>query len=108
MKNSYRCAPSGVYTSRSAESSTAGCSRAGRRSTTALRRHIAARAKELENSCRRYGVPLPAVALQFSLGHPAISSILIGGRSAEEITQDVSWINQPIPDELWRDPLFHR
>jgi D-threo-aldose 1-dehydrogenase len=53
-------------------------------------------------------VPLPAVALQFSLSHPAISSVLIGARSADEVTQDLSWLSLPIPDELWRDPLFHR
>lgn len=69
---------------------------------------MAARAQELALACGRYGVPLPAVALQFSLSHPAIAGALIGARSAAEITQDVSWLNQPIPDELWRDPLFHR
>jgi D-threo-aldose 1-dehydrogenase len=66
------------------------------------------RAQELATSCTRFGVPLPAVALQFSLRHPAISRVLIGARSAAEVTQDVSWLSQPIAAELWRDPLFHR
>lgn len=69
---------------------------------------LATQAKELAVASARYGVSLPAAALQFSLSHPAISGVLIGARSADEITQDISWLHQPIPDELWRDPLFHR
>jgi D-threo-aldose 1-dehydrogenase len=67
---------------------------------------VVARASQLGVACGRYGVPLPAVALQFSLRHPAISTVLIGPRSAEEVNQDLSWLSHPIPDSLWSDPDF--
>jgi D-threo-aldose 1-dehydrogenase len=66
----------------------------------------AARASQLGFACGRYAVPLPAVALQFSLRHPAISTVLIGPRSAEEVNQDFSWLRHPIPDSLWSEPDF--
>ena len=64
---------------------------------------IAARASELATACGHYGVPLPAAALQFSVSHPAIARALIGARSSAEVSQDVSWLCHPIPDQLWHD-----
>lgn len=34
---------------------------------------ILAKTRKLESVCQEFGVPLAAVALQFSLGHPAVS-----------------------------------
>lgn len=60
------------------------------------------RALELRRVCARYGVPLAAAALQYPLRHPAIDAVLIGARSAEEITEDLALTECPVPDELWR------
>jgi hypothetical protein len=49
-----------------------------------------------------------APALQFSLSHPGISRILIGARSAREVTQDIGWLDHPIPDKLWPELLSRR
>jgi D-threo-aldose 1-dehydrogenase len=39
--------------------------------------------------------------MQFPLRHEAVSSILIGVRSPEQIRQNVAWFEQLIPDEFW-------
>jgi len=46
--------------------------------------------------CLRRGV---AVALH----HPAVTAAVIGARTAEEITVDVSYLKTPIPDALWAE-----
>ena len=59
------------------------------------------RARELEEVCDRFGVPLRAAALQFPLRHPAVSCVLTGARSAEEIADNAEQFAVPIPAELW-------
>jgi D-threo-aldose 1-dehydrogenase len=64
---------------------------------------VAARARQLRDACARHGVPLPAAALQFTVRHPAVTAAVVGARSPEEITADVSYLSTPIPDALWAD-----
>jgi aryl-alcohol dehydrogenase-like predicted oxidoreductase len=61
------------------------------------------RAQLMRDACARHGVPLPAAALQFTLHHPAVTAAVIGARTAEEITIDVSYLKTPIPDALWAE-----
>jgi D-threo-aldose 1-dehydrogenase len=61
------------------------------------------RAQLMRDACARHGVPLPAAALQFTLHHPAVTAAVIGARSADEITIDVSYLKTPIPDALWAE-----
>lgn len=51
---------------------------------------------------RQHGVALPAVALQFALRHPAVTSVVVGARTAVEIRFDVEGASQRIPDALWQ------
>jgi D-threo-aldose 1-dehydrogenase len=53
--------------------------------------------------CRRYAVELPAVALQFTAAHPAITSVVIGARSEQEVEALVHWSRTEIPPQLWSD-----
>ena len=55
----------------------------------------------LEEVCARHGVPLAAAAIQFPLRHPAVTSILVGARTPEEIAEDVRLLEHPVPEELW-------
>jgi D-threo-aldose 1-dehydrogenase len=67
------------------------------------------RARRLAAICEHYGVPLAAAALQFPLRHPAVASVLVGARSAREVSEDVRLFSQPLPDELWDeliDPMY--
>jgi D-threo-aldose 1-dehydrogenase len=70
---------------------------------TAAPPEIVARRDELERICARHGVPLAAAALQFPLRHEAVTSIVVGARSAAEIEEDVRLFDLPIPDELWAE-----
>jgi D-threo-aldose 1-dehydrogenase len=59
------------------------------------------RALRMKAVCERHGVPLAAAAMQFPLGHPAVSTILVGVRSASELESNVRDFTRPIPDDLW-------
>ncbi|WP_240809517.1 aldo/keto reductase [Microbispora catharanthi] len=61
------------------------------------------RARELDRICASHGVPLPAAALRFPHRHPAVTTVLIGARSAEEIAEDLALAAADIPDGLWED-----
>jgi D-threo-aldose 1-dehydrogenase len=64
---------------------------------------LIARARRMSGACARYGVPLPAAALQFTLRHPAVTAVVVGVRSPEEITADNSYLSTPIPNALWAE-----
>ncbi len=64
---------------------------------------VAARARRLRDACVRYGVPLAAAALQFTLRHPAVTAAVVGARASEEVTSDVSYLSVHIPDALWAE-----
>jgi D-threo-aldose 1-dehydrogenase len=62
---------------------------------------LSARARDLDRLCARFDVPLPAVAIQFALRHPATTSVLVGARSGAEVEQDRQWADVAVPGELW-------
>jgi D-threo-aldose 1-dehydrogenase len=64
---------------------------------------VAARVRQLRDACARHGVPLPAAALQFTLRNPAVTTAVVGARSAGEITADVSYLAAHIPGALWAE-----
>jgi D-threo-aldose 1-dehydrogenase len=61
------------------------------------------RALALRAACARQGVPLRAAAVQFPLTHPAVTAVLVGARSPDEIADAVQMASTPLPDRLWRD-----
>ena len=58
-------------------------------------------ATAMEAACRRFGVPLGAAALQFSLRSDLITSTVVGMSSPERIAQTLELASISIPDELW-------
>lgn len=62
---------------------------------------VLAKVAALATTCTRFGVPLPAVALQFPSRHPAVAATLVGARTPDEIAQNVEFAQLPIPDDLW-------
>jgi D-threo-aldose 1-dehydrogenase len=64
---------------------------------------VLARARRMRDACARHGVPLPAAALQFPVRNPAVTAAVVGARSPEEITQDVSYLSTHVPDALWSE-----
>ncbi|WP_280881797.1 aldo/keto reductase [Streptomyces pseudovenezuelae] len=59
------------------------------------------RALVLSERCAAYGVALAAAALRFPLRHPAVTGVVVGARSAQEITVNVAHAGATIPEELW-------
>lgn len=62
---------------------------------------IVARARRMRAACEERGVPLPSAALQFAGRHPAVTTVLVGARSAAEIDLDLAFAAIPIDEELW-------
>jgi D-threo-aldose 1-dehydrogenase len=61
------------------------------------------RALALKSICERHGVPLRAAAIQFPLRHPAVTCVLVGARSPEEVDDAVAMSSVEIPDALWEE-----
>ncbi|MFF0740218.1 aldo/keto reductase [Streptomyces sp. NPDC004111] len=61
-----------------------------------------ARARRCGELCAEYGVPLAAAAIQFPYLHPAVSSVVVGCRSAAEVTSNATASRFPVPAALWR------
>lgn len=61
------------------------------------------KAAAISKICNDHGVPLPAAALQFPLGHRCISSIIPGPRSELEMSQILEWWRLDIDSSLWSD-----
>jgi len=66
-------------------------------------RELIDRATGLADTCERYGVTLPAAAVQFPLRHPAVVSVVAGTRNAAEVDDAVNRWATPIPEQLWRE-----
>jgi D-threo-aldose 1-dehydrogenase len=61
------------------------------------------RAADLRKLCERWETPLAAAALQFPLRHPAVVSVLVGCRSADEVAEDARLFSLELPDGLWSE-----
>ena len=62
---------------------------------------VRARLERLTAASDRAGVPLAAAAIQYPLRHPAVTSIIVGCRTSEEVDANVNLLGTPVPDELW-------
>ncbi|MBB5163769.1 aldo/keto reductase [Mycobacterium sp. AZCC_0083] len=65
--------------------------------------NILARAKQLQDVCRRHDVPLAAVAVQFAYAHPVVVSACIGARDEKQQTRNAELFESSVPGELWDD-----
>src|SRR5882757_487645 len=65
--------------------------------------NILARARQLQDVCRRHDVPLAAVALQFAYAHPVVVSACIGARDEKQQTRNAELFESSVPGELWDD-----
>ncbi|HEY9329411.1 MAG TPA: aldo/keto reductase [Streptomyces sp.] len=60
------------------------------------------RARQCRALCDAYEVPIHAAAIQFPLLHPAVDSVVLGCRSAAEVTTNAAAARFPVPEELWQ------
>ena len=59
------------------------------------------RAQRIRAVCVRHGVPIGAAAIRFALRHPAVTAVVVGARSAAEVTEDVGYLAAAVPEELF-------
>lgn len=59
------------------------------------------RVAKLEAICARFGVALPAAALQFALGGPGVSAVLLGPASEAELRASLAFARAAIDPGLW-------
>jgi D-threo-aldose 1-dehydrogenase len=64
---------------------------------------LLARAQQIEQICTRHGVPLKAAAIQFPFLHPAVTSVLTGCRTSDEVDENARMLSVSIPSDLWRE-----
>ena len=64
---------------------------------------VLARAQKIEKFFLDRGVSLAQAALQFPMQHPAISAILVGCRSADEVATNVALYNKEIGSHIWSE-----
>jgi D-threo-aldose 1-dehydrogenase len=64
---------------------------------------IMQRVARIEAVCRRHNVPLPAAALQFPLGHPAVAAVIPGAFSPAQVAANIEAVRHPIPADCWAE-----
>ena len=64
---------------------------------------VLARVRRIESVCARHQVPLPAAALQFPLGHPAVATVIPGARSVAEVAANVDCLEREILPDYWAE-----
>ena len=60
------------------------------------------RTRRIEEIARDHDVAMPAAALQFALGHPAIASVVAGVASVEEAEANIHLMDASIPEDFWK------
>jgi D-threo-aldose 1-dehydrogenase len=61
------------------------------------------RRAKLERLCERHGVKLGHAAIQFAAGHSAVTSVVIGARSVQEVSDMVEVFRTNVPSDLWSE-----
>lgn len=62
---------------------------------------ILERTRRIERLCQAHGVPLPVAAVAFARAHPAVSSVVLGGVTPQEVARNAAGWTTPVPAELW-------
>ncbi len=61
------------------------------------------RARRIADVCERHGATLPQAAVQFALGHPAVSTVCLGARSREQVERNDALFEVPVPAAVWAE-----
>ncbi|MEU6263608.1 aldo/keto reductase [Saccharopolyspora shandongensis] len=61
------------------------------------------KAERISKVSRQLGVSLPQAAIAFAAKHPAVASVVLGARSADEVSRNTDLFDRRTPEALWRD-----
>ena len=62
---------------------------------------ILAKVQKIKALCGRFGIPIKAAALHFSLAHPASAAVIPGASRPERIAEDHVALKILVPDDFW-------
>lgn len=62
---------------------------------------LVSRAIAIARICTEHGVTLPDAAIAFPLRHPAVASVVVGGRDGAQVDGTLERYNTSIPEALW-------
>jgi D-threo-aldose 1-dehydrogenase len=62
---------------------------------------LVARAQAIADVCVRHGTTLPAAAIAYAAGHPAVSTVLVGAETPEQVRRNADLFAAGPPPELW-------
>ncbi|MBG6055329.1 D-threo-aldose 1-dehydrogenase [Salinibacterium sp. CAN_S4] len=65
--------------------------------------HLVEKALEIAQICRAHSVDLPTAALQYPLRVRSIRSVVVGGSTPQQVTENSSRMAEEIPEGLWSD-----
>ncbi|TYO65786.1 aldo/keto reductase [Bradyrhizobium hipponense] len=65
--------------------------------------NLIARARELDELCRKHGTELKAAALQFCIAHPAVTVAVLGARNAAEVADNIAMSQSVVPPAFWQE-----
>ena len=60
-------------------------------------------ALEMQAHCEEAGATLPAAAINFAARHPAVSTVIVGMRSPEEVGRNLAAAGTDVPENLWAE-----
>jgi D-threo-aldose 1-dehydrogenase len=61
------------------------------------------RAQRIGAVCASHGVPIKAAAIQFPLGHPAVTCVVVGCRSVAQLDESIAMFELTIPPAMWQE-----
>lgn len=61
------------------------------------------RTERIADIADAYGVTVPQLAVQFPLRNEAVSTVVLGADSPEQITRNATLADAPVPDDLWAE-----
>ena len=62
---------------------------------------IRERARRIRQFCTAYGVSLPAAAIQYPFTDPAVTSVIIGAATPEQVRANTESLEHAAPEALW-------
>jgi D-threo-aldose 1-dehydrogenase len=66
---------------------------------------VLARVRRISEVCTAHGVALPVASVRFAQAHPAVSTLVLGAVTPDEVVRNVRALSQPVPAALWSDLL---
>ncbi len=64
--------------------------------------HVIEKIEVVQSICEAFAIRMPAAAAQFSLGHPAIASVVFGMTRPGSVEQTLDYLAEDIPDAFWQ------